>query len=367
MSNGSVKTQQRTSDENETKSGIESLTDAFGRMEAEVVGLKGALVSRMEYAIENCSNMNKPSDLEKKIDTLVELLQKNNDNQREVKMSLDNVSKRLEEHDSKIITEDHINKITSDLKEGLNISNLKRSVEDIKESMIKDKTLEILQKEVTEVVGKVNEMKEETKAVKDSIREMKEEVLDKSAATNVEIQQLRKNSDDSLNIFRAIKDSLSNIENKDILISTTKDKDKKGNISPEKDKHTNNITEIQTRKGIMFSSSIALKADKNRLEDELCCDLTMVPTYHIERHGEAKDPELFLSNMIKQHIKEDDCEYDFVIISVGSNDVTALDPSESPNTTMFNEVQNQMNTLVKAAEELASNQMDVFVNMQPPR
>ena len=233
--------------------------------------------------------------------------------------------------------------------------------------MIKDKTLEILQKEVTEVVGKVNEMKEETKAVKDSIREMKEEVLDKSAATNVEIQQLRKNSDDSLNIFRAIKDSLSNIENKDILISTTKDKDKKGNISPEKDKHTNNITEIQTRKGIMFSSSIALKADKNRLEDELCCDLTMVPTYHIERHGEAKDPELFLSNMIKQHIKEDDCEYDFVIISVGSNDVTALDPSESPNTTMFNEVQNQMNTLVKAAEELASNQMDVFVNMQPPR
>ena len=78
----------------------------------------------------------------------------------------------------------------------------------------------------------------------------------------------------------------------------------------------------QRRKAIVFASSIAKKMDKERLEKELCCEVEIVPTYHIRENAGAKDPEKYLGKMFSDNMS---AEIDFVIISVGSNDISSLD------------------------------------------
>ena len=58
------------------------------------------------------------------------------------------------------------------------------------------------------------------------------------------------------------------------------------------------------RNAKLFASSIALQYDKEELEKGLNCVLDVVKTYHIEKHPEAQDPEMFLKNMIDSNLKE---------------------------------------------------------------
>ena len=76
---------------------------------------------------------------------------------------------------------------------------------------------------------------------------------------------MRKNSDDSLDMFKAMMISLKNIELSNSKTSPT--------ITPTVDSSNNpqssEVNQVPVRKGIMFASSIALETDTKRYMDEL--------------------------------------------------------------------------------------------------
>ena len=86
------------------------------------------------------------------------------------------------------------------------------------------------------------------------------------------------------------------------------------------------ILEPKRRKGIFFSSSIGLQCDIQKLSNDINSKICIEETYHIEKHADSKDPELFLRNNIK--ILDQNRDLDFIIISVGSNDITRLNIEE---------------------------------------
>ena len=53
----------------------------------------------------------------------------------------------------------------------------------------------------------------------------------------------------------------------------------------------------------MLSSSVAFGCDREKLQFELDCDLEVVETYHINENKTAADPDKYLDNMIKTHLK----------------------------------------------------------------
>ena len=94
-----------------------------------------------------------------------------------------------------------------------------------------------------------------------------------------------------------------------------------------KEEVKNTSKDTMKRRGKLFSSSVALGCHKEKLELELDCDLEIVETYHINENPTAPDPEKYLNNMITTHLKPGDV--DFIIISVGGNDITFLDNDKS--------------------------------------
>ena len=84
------------------------------------------------------------------------------------------------------------------------------------------------------------------------------------------------------------------------------------------------IVEIKNRKGIFFSSSIGLQCDLVDLQERLESEIYAVKTFHIERHPEAQDVEMYLRKNLEE-IDQTETKTDFIIISVGTNDITKLE------------------------------------------
>ena len=122
---------------------------------------------------------------------------------------------------------------------------------------------------------------------------------------------------------------------------------------------------VKKRRGKLFSSSVALGCNKEKLELELDCDLEIVETYHINKNPTAPDPEKYLENMISTHFKPGDV--DFIIISVGSNDITFLDNDKS-EVTLNQEAIEQSSVLAEIAYQAGERLgIDVFVTVRPAR
>ena len=115
----------------------------------------------------------------------------------------------------------------------------------------------------------------------------------------------------------------------------------------------------------MFSSSVALGCNKEKLELELDCDLEVIETYHIIENVTSRDPEKYVDNMIKTHLKPG--EVDFIIISVGGNDITYL--NNDKNEAMLNkEAIEQSSVLAELAYQAGEKLgIDVFVAVRPAR
>ena len=121
----------------------------------------------------------------------------------------------------------------------------------------------------------------------------------------------------------------------------------------------------QRKKCKFFSSSVALGCDKKKLEYELGCDVEMVETYHIIENPTAPNPEKFLKNMLELHLKPK--EVDFIIISVGSNDITFLN-NDKNSLTLNQEAIEHSNKLVHLATGVAAKHgIEVFVTERPAR
>ena len=86
------------------------------------------------------------------------------------------------------------------------------------------------------------------------------------------------------------------------------------------------IIEVKKRKGIFFSGSIGLQCNIQILSNSLNSRICTVKTYHIEKHDNARDPELYLKKNVS--ILDESSDIDFIILSLGTNDITKLNIEE---------------------------------------
>ena len=123
---------------------------------------------------------------------------------------------------------------------------------------------------------------------------------------------------------------------------------------------TSEVDEVKVKQGIMFSSSIGLGVDKERLKEAALSEIKMVPTYHITS---AKGPDLHLTNNIEKHM--DGKKYDFAVLAVGTDDVTTLDTEDG---NVLEACTEKARLLVAAANRLVTEyNTDVFITEMPPR
>ena len=117
----------------------------------------------------------------------------------------------------------------------------------------------------------------------------------------------------------------------------------------------------------MFSCSIGLDIDLEKLKSDTNCDIKLVPTNYVEEHPEKKDPDLYLQGMVNKHLMGSS-DYDFAIIATGAEDITCLDTDNSPPTTLFSQVQEQSKLLVEVAQNIVNDKgIDVFIIENTPR
>ena len=118
------------------------------------------------------------------------------------------------------------------------------------------------------------------------------------------------------------------------------------------------------RKCLVFTSSLAVKSEVARLQAELNADVKIISTYFIENNSQLTEKDAYLALKINQEMNTD---LDFVIIQVGSNEMSQLDLKEEKRA-LFDKMQHDCNTLVNLSKHLVEEySVDVFISEKPPR
>ena len=146
-------------------------------------------------------------------------------------------------------------------------------------------SLELVQGKVTSMNTVLDQVHSTSLKIDNNVSEIKNELHNSTDVTKNEMKLMRKNSDDSLDMFKAMMISLKNIELSNSKTSPT--------ITPTVDSSNNpqssEVNQVPVRKGIMFTSSIALETDTKRYMDELNMDLKVIPTHYIHENTSAQD------------------------------------------------------------------------------
>ena len=125
------------------------------------------------------------------------------------------------------------------------------------------------------------------------------------------------------------------------------------------------ILEPKRRKGLFFSSSIGLQCDVQQLSNDINSRIAVTPTYHIDKHEDAKDPELFLKKNLDT--LDETTGVNFIIISVGSNDITRLNIEDDIRVLNDKACEQSKNLALLAEETSKKHNIDVFVVEKPAR
>ena len=125
------------------------------------------------------------------------------------------------------------------------------------------------------------------------------------------------------------------------------------------DSNTGSI--IEMRRGLLFASSIGLGCNLRDLQDQLDSEIIAVPTYHIEKKVEAKDTDLNLKQNLKLELEKNQ-NIDFIIIAIGSNDISNLSIEEKGIGDLTTDACNQSKHIVHLANEASEKyNIEVFV------
>ena len=124
------------------------------------------------------------------------------------------------------------------------------------------------------------------------------------------------------------------------------------------------VIEVAKKKGIMFTSSVGMPLKLDALEEVTNSDIKKVKTFRVLENKTSDDPELHLNKMINKYCDKDKQEEDFVILTVGSNDIDdAMNKDDA-----MKAVEDQSERLVALADMVSRDiNADVFVNEIIPR
>ena len=337
------------------------LVEGFKRMENAVVALRTELTKKVDESVSNAAedNENKKLDsISKKLDKLDSLLE---GNRTELTAISDKLTIIAEKNNVVKLEPSDVQEIATAVSDSkkTELDEIASAIKEVKDNM-DDKKLDDVVRSNKMVLEKLDGVKELSDAYTKGLDKL-QDIFEKErdVATNSEKSVCVLNSMDGhmkalLAKFDAVPPTATanNTAAKEQTVETTID---------DKDERSDD----KIRKGKLFSSSIALGCDKETLERELNCKLEVIETYHIIENKTARNPDKYLSNMLKNHLKAG--EVDFIVISVGSNDITFLDVDEDVRK-LNKDALGHTAVLVDLAEKTAETLgIDVFITVRPAR
>ena len=155
-------------------------------------------------------------------------------------------------------------------------------------------------------------------------------------------------------------------DKKEENVKTPSDKNNTEEVVVVDDVEEFKTVEKKIRKGIFFSSSIGLQCDLVDLQERLDSEIYAEKTFHIERHTDARDVEMYLRKNLDD-LSQSASETDFIIISVGTNDITKLDLSQDISYLNNTACEHSKNIVELAYKASQTHNVDVFIVEKPPR
>ena len=349
---------------------IYHLHQAFKRMEQEMLGIRTILVAKVDTALENITTQNN-SNLEDRLESLESLIKKNIEQQTELSRGITELTSTIKNKDmggNINLETSQIDKLATSVSNHPSLLQLSTTLNAIRIEVAQATSLQVVQSEVHSMLDNVTNMQNNFSLLEGHVKEVSKKISENNDASNREMTQLRKNSDDSLGMFEAMKKSLETLVQQTAHPAVPSTSQSTTQSPPTTQPIATPDTPCtRQRRGIMFSSSLALDIDTKRFNDDLNCDLKIIPTYYIEQHSEAQDPDAYLQCMINKHLLGKS-GYDFAIFATGTNDISTLDTVNSPPTTLMNSVADQTKIMVELAETLTTEMnIDVFIVEKPPR
>ena len=356
-----------SSDEESENKDSQSVSMALVRLEKEVLNLRNDMAERIEVALgqRQGGSVSDSTTLDQKFESLENLLRVNNEQHVKLVSSIDQLKITIENSsntgmvhlDSKQLDRLVTDVTNSQVSQATNLNN---SVTAIMSEMAQAATLTTVQGKVESLTTVLDQVQTTVLKIDKNVNEVKRDVTKASEIKDQEMVQLRKNSDDSLKMFGTMIETLKNIEAKaSSKTFPTTPTDPTTNLPKPAD--------VLTRRGIMFTSSVAIDTDIKRYKEELNCELKIIPTENVEEDTSATDPDSYLGSMVNKHLRHSS-GYNFAIFATGTSDITNLDIENSPATTLFSRVSSQSKTVFDIAESITKEvDIDVFIVDKPPR
>ena len=343
----------------------------FKCMEDAVVALKEDLINKVDESLNDRREQSTLDDINLKIDKLGDIL---NENKREIGVVKTKLTQLAENGSVVKIDQASVKKLAaavSDISDR-NTSDIVDLLKDVKDK-VDDRKLDEVVKSNREVLGKLEVVEGLSESFSTGLKQL-ESIFERDIFNNVGKHSAQ--SAESLNTLNGHMVSLlSKFDTAPIIVpnasvdSSSKKPNDNEAVNPEKEAPVTpvKVNEKKVKRGKFFTSSVARGCDIGRLEHELNCNLQLIETYHIIENPSAPNPEKFLKNMLETHLKPDD-DIDFIVISVGSNDITKLDTKGSDTIAPNDAAIKHTEVLVKLARDAAKKHgIEAFIMERPSR
>ena len=334
-----------------------NMEQAFHRMELEMVQIRNSLGAKVDAALVSLTTNR--SNLDTKLYSIEGLMRDNLKKSNELVKAITDLSTNVKNSRNEINIESlDIEKLATSVSNHPSLSQLSSTLTCLRSEVAQSATLQAVQTQVQGLTDSIS-------TLESGVRDIGQKITETNEASGKDMAQIRKNSDQSLGMFDAMKKSL------DILAKQAPNRGT--SVPPNPNSNTSTMpvpspsSEPRAYKGIMFASKSALEIDTKKLKSDLGCDLKIIPTDYIYPHTDSHDPDSYLECMVNQHLAGKGC-YDFAIIATGVDDITELDIVNSAPTTLTSNVADQTRTVVEVAENIIKeNNIDVFIVEKPPR
>ena len=181
----------------------ESMQQAFKRLEVEVVNIRNTLETKVDAALENLTRLN-TTGLDNKIKSSEQLMKENLEKSEELTKAITELSFNVRDNTTISVDDSQIEKLATSVSNHPSLSQLSTTLSSLRAEVAQSTTLQEVQTGVLGLTDSLNTLESQVKTMSDKISESND-------ASNRDMAQLRKNSDDSLTVFNAMKKSLETL------------------------------------------------------------------------------------------------------------------------------------------------------------
>ena len=177
-----------------------SMQQAFHRMELEMINIRESIGSKVDAALGNLT-ANK-AGLDSKLDTLENLMNENMKKSEALGKAVTELSSNIKNSNTDIhIESSHVEKIAASVSSHPSLSQLSTTLTCLRSEVAQSVNLEAVQTTVEGLTDTISTLSSQ-------VQDISKKITDTNEASSIDMAQIRKNSDNSMDLFDAMKNSL---------------------------------------------------------------------------------------------------------------------------------------------------------------